>query len=241
MRFNHGKAQIKGIGRRKVVITTTGKSKMRKQLKETEREEWFHGMLTEAGRADALALAPKLRNKAFKENLATEVKGDQGEYYYRRAYGINVHGKNREGTALYSGAEAERAGNKLNKEYIDFLAKREKERAEQNKRGETEYVTEDSDSYGSSASSFKRKADMRRVKYAALDPVRENLKFKSMAKYRALMDGEVHMYTDIENGMLDLALCKGLACDDTSVEESEREIEERLKKERLERLDDDDG
>ena len=33
------------------------------------------------------------------------------------------------------------------------------------------------------------------------------------------------MYTDIENNMVDIALYKGLACDDTSIEESEREIE----------------
>ena len=62
-----------------------------------------------------------------------------------------------------------------------------------------------------------------------------------MAKYKVLLDGETQMYTDIENRMLDLALCKGIACDDTSLENSERDIEEMLERENAERRDSYDG
>ena len=49
-----------------------------------------------------------------------------------------------------------------------------------------------------------------------------------MAQYKAIQDGEIQMYTDIENRLIDLATCKGIACEDTSVEESERAIEDAL-------------
>ena len=36
------------------------------------------------------------------------------------------------------------------------------------------------------------------------------------------------MYDDIDNKMIELAMCKGLACDDISIEENEWEIEKKL-------------
>ena len=40
------------------------------------------------------------------------------------------------------------------------------------------------------------------------------------------------MYTDIENRIIDLAICKGVACNDSSVEEEEKRIEEELEERR---------
>ena len=56
-----------------------------------------------------------------------------------------------------------------------------------------------------------------------------------MAGYKAILDGEIQMYTDIENKVMDLAACKGRAFDDSSMEESERELLEMLEEERQER------
>ena len=47
------------------------------------------------------------------------------------------------------------------------------------------------------------------------------------------------MYTDIENRVLDLAACKGLAFEDSSMEEDERELNEMLDEEKKLRKDDD--
>ena len=46
-----------------------------------------------------------------------------------------------------------------------------------------------------------------------------------MAKYKAILDGEIQMYTDIENRMISLAECKGIACEDTSLEDFEEELQ----------------
>ena len=45
-----------------------------------------------------------------------------------------------------------------------------------------------------------------------------------MAKYKAILDGEIQMYTDIENRMISLAQCKGIAGEDSSLEEFEDEL-----------------
>ena len=57
---------------------------------------------------------------------------------------------------------------------------------------------------------------------------RDNLRIKTLAKYKSLRDGDIQMYQDIENQMVDLAMCKGKAFDDSSMEEKEREIESDL-------------
>ena len=57
---------------------------------------------------------------------------------------------------------------------------------------------------------------------------RDNLKIKSIAKYKTIKDGDMQMYQDIENAMIDLATCKGVAFSDSSMEEVEREIESDL-------------
>lgn len=40
------------------------------------------------------------------------------------------------------------------------------------------------------------------------DPTRDNLKIKSIAKYHALKTGDIYMYSEIENQMLDMAALK---------------------------------
>ena len=103
-------------------------------------------------------------------------------------------------------------------------------------------VEDDSESFASSDSSQTRRKKKQNVqkKRDALDPEKAILKYKTLAKYKALKQGEMQMYTDIENNLVELALCKGLACDDTSVEESERAIEEQLNKVKKIRPEDDD-
>ena len=62
-----------------------------------------------------------------------------------------------------------------------------------------------------------------------------------MAKYKVLQDGEMQMYTDIENELMELAIIKGIACDDSDVENSEREIEAELTLRRIAGNDSHDG
>ena len=58
-----------------------------------------------------------------------------------------------------------------------------------------------------------------------------------MAKYKAVLGGEIQMYTDIENELMDLAACKGKAFEDSSIEESEREIDDAIEAEKVQRDD----
>ena len=53
---------------------------------------------------------------------------------------------------------------------------------------------------------------------------RGSLKCKNIAMYKCLRDGDLDMYDEIENQMLDLATVKGKAFEDSSVEEMEREV-----------------
>ena len=78
---------------------------------------------------------------------------------------------------------------------------------------------ESSDSNSSNNSEAQRRKKKKRGNIEDnLAQARNNLKFKSMAKYKALADGEIQMYTDIENQLVDLAICKGIACDDSDIE-----------------------
>ena len=50
------------------------------------------------------------------------------------------------------------------------------------------------------------------------------------------------MYTDIENRMISLAECKGIACEDTSIEDFEEELQAQLtKREKMCNISDYDG
>ena len=57
---------------------------------------------------------------------------------------------------------------------------------------------------------------------------RDNLKIKTLAKFKSMRQGDIQMYCDIENNMMDLAACKGIAYEDESMEEYERAIESDL-------------
>ena len=57
---------------------------------------------------------------------------------------------------------------------------------------------------------------------------RDNLKIKTMAKYKAIKIKHMQAFLDIEQEIPDLAYCKGKAFSDSSVEEMERAIESNL-------------
>ena len=62
-----------------------------------------------------------------------------------------------------------------------------------------------------------------------------------MAKFKALRDGEMQMYTDIENRLIDLATMKGAAFEDDSMEEKEREIESDMEERGINNVDNNYG
>lgn len=51
-----------------------------------------------------------------------------------------------------------------------------------------------------------------------------DLKMKSMAKYKCIKDGDLVMYKELEDELVDMPAVKGRAFDDSSMEEMEREI-----------------
>lgn len=51
-----------------------------------------------------------------------------------------------------------------------------------------------------------------------------DLKIKSMAKYKCVKYGDLTMYKEINEEKVDMAAIKGRAFDDSSMEEVEREI-----------------
>ena len=57
---------------------------------------------------------------------------------------------------------------------------------------------------------------------------RDDLRIRTMAQYKAVKAGDAQMFQDIENQMIDLALCKGLAFEDSSIEEFERGVDSDL-------------
>lgn len=57
---------------------------------------------------------------------------------------------------------------------------------------------------------------------------RDNLKLKSIARYKTIMDGDLQCFQDIENQLIDMAMVKRKAFDDSSMEEYERAIESDL-------------
>ena len=54
---------------------------------------------------------------------------------------------------------------------------------------------------------------------------RDNLKIKTLAKYKTLKTNQMQAFLNIEKDEMDLAYCKGKAFSDSSMEEKEREIE----------------
>lgn len=57
---------------------------------------------------------------------------------------------------------------------------------------------------------------------------RNDLKVKSMAKYKELKKGNFDKAVKIEQNLVDLAACKGTAFSDSSMEEHERAVESDL-------------
>lgn len=57
---------------------------------------------------------------------------------------------------------------------------------------------------------------------------RDNLRIKTMAQFKSLCDGDLMMFTDIENKLIDMATIKGKCFEDSSMEEDEREVDSDL-------------
>ena len=96
----------------------------------------------------------------------------------------------------------------------------------------------ESDSYDSEDSVNHQKFKNNAFLDEELEKEKSKLKFKNMAAYRALKEGETQIYVDIENDLLDLPFKKGLACNNERIEISERgliEDIEQIKKERRDR------
>jgi hypothetical protein len=51
---------------------------------------------------------------------------------------------------------------------------------------------------------------------------REDLKIRTIAKFKAMRDSDLHLYDDLDSGKIDLAHVKGLAFEDSEFEEEER-------------------
>ena len=68
---------------------------------------------------------------------------------------------------------------------------------------------------------------------------RDDLKFKTMAQYKAVKEGDVLMFDEIDRRAYDLAAIKGKALEDSEFEEEEREIDEMLNEQKKDRKQDD--
>lgn len=69
---------------------------------------------------------------------------------------------------------------------------------------------------------------------------RDDLKFRSIAAYKAIKVGDVELFKDIKGKKVDLAQCKGYGLSDSSIEESDRKHNNSRKKEHG-YMDDEDG
>ena len=68
---------------------------------------------------------------------------------------------------------------------------------------------------------------------------RDDLKFRTMAQYKAVKEGDVLMFDEIDRRAYDLAAIKGKALEDSEFEEEEREIDEMLDEEKKDRKQED--
>ena len=57
---------------------------------------------------------------------------------------------------------------------------------------------------------------------------RDNLRIRTITKYKTIKENKHNNFLDIENELTDLAYCKGKAFSDSSMEEMERAIESEL-------------
>ena len=76
---------------------------------------------------------------------------------------------------------------------------------------------------------LRRARNISKSKKFEEDFKRDDLKFRSMAKYKAVRDGDILMFDEIDRKVYDLAAVKGKALEDSEFEEEEREIDEMLK------------
>ena len=162
------------------------------------------------------------------------VAGDLSGFYYHREFGL-VDDKDKALFEAKNGGGEKKARenpteNKVAKEFNEYLEQQEEQfdASRPIKDDGTRPVPEDA--HSSDSASFNSDENKRKKKKEVitkvnnLEPERENLKHRTMAKYKAILDGEIQMYTDIENRMINLAQCKGIAGEDSSLEEFEDEL-----------------
>ena len=210
------------FGKPRVVLKTSGGSKAKPILKESERTDWFHAMVSEGqkrtqGKTVYDKYAKKRRNR----------RQDISEYFFKRAYGYSVNKQkqsrdvNEDKGAL---VDADRTIKQLQDEYDEFIEKIE-QKSKMTMMSGIHDVSEESDSYDSEDSAGLRKSYLNHSFLDdEIDKERSNLKFKNMAMYRALKEGETQVYVDIDNDLLDLPFKKGMACNDEQIEHEERDL-----------------
>jgi len=120
----------------------------------------------------------------------------------------------------------------LDLEFTEYVEQRA-ETPEEKKRARKALRTESTDSDNSAAYRRKMKKVHQNQKLAEMNAdeqmlARDNLRIKSIAKYKTLREGDMHMFSDIENNLIDLATIKGKAFSDSSIEEKERSVESDL-------------
>ena len=154
---------------------------------------------------------------------------DVSEFYFKRAYGYSVqkekktHAREEDKGAL---VDADATMKRLQDEYDEFIVKNDKEKkSKMTIKSGIHDVSECSDSYDSEDSENMRNR-YRNHSFLddEVDKAKTSLKFKNMAQYRALKEGETQVYVDIDNDLLDLAYTKGMACNNERVEEEERGV-----------------
>ena len=192
--LRRGNPKLKDLGRGKVVLET-GTVKTKMQLKESDKDDWFHSLNQQAAKREAaeMNMTSGAQDKLYKGNKKDDLKGgDQSEYFFKKAYGLSAKQSPEKGKTPQSpGREGEEANKKLISDYIAFDEKRDREDAVA--RAEGKEVSDDEDSFCSSDSegTIKKKKQNLQKKRDALDPEKAILKYKSLAKYKALKNGEM--------------------------------------------------
>ena len=106
-------------------------------------------------------------------------------------------------------------------DYTQYLKKREKDAVQEVEDSEDSKSKKSVDE--EQAYTVKRLKDKAKEEAEAL-LARDNLKIKSLAKYKTIRVGKLEDFLNIDNDQVDLAFIKGRAFEDSSMEEKERSI-----------------
>ena len=110
------------------------------------------------------------------------MRGDFGDYIYKREYGIDENPK-----------EKKELRPKIEKEFESYADEQQEEFERNNpmKNDGFRQINEDVESSRSDSEESEYRRRGFQFRGQNLDPERNNLRFQSMAKYKALLDGEI--------------------------------------------------